>query len=66
MLGRSEKSLKLAESWGLLSALVSTAADDAFDCVVESSGNIEGEKHVAKSPSGLYTGHRVIFVACLQ
>lgn len=43
MLGRSEKSLMLAESWGLKSDLVSAAAEDAFDFVVEASGNIEGE-----------------------
>lgn len=45
VLGRSESSLALAREMGLASALVENASDDAFDVVVEATGNDAGLAH---------------------
>lgn len=45
LLGRSEQSLALAREMGLDTALVDEAPDDAFDLVVEATGNDGGLAH---------------------
>jgi threonine dehydrogenase-like Zn-dependent dehydrogenase len=45
VLGRREASLELPRGWGLEAALVEDAADDAFDFVVEATGNEAGLAH---------------------
>lgn len=45
VLGRRRESLDLAESWGLGVGLVNEAPDDAFDTVVEATGNEAGLAH---------------------
>ena len=42
MLGRSERSLVLPESWGLKTGLTSEFSDNQFDFVVEATGNAAG------------------------
>jgi len=45
LLGRSKRSLQLAKDFGLQCGLVSDAKDNAFDLVVEATGNPEGFAH---------------------
>ena len=48
VLGRSARSLALPQRWGLPTADVETAASDAFELVVEATGNPAGLEHALR------------------
>ena len=48
MLGRRAESLELANKWGLESGLTGNVADDAFNFVVETTGNEAGFAHALR------------------
>ncbi|MFT5195821.1 MAG: threonine dehydrogenase-like Zn-dependent dehydrogenase [Cellvibrionaceae bacterium] len=48
MLGRRSESLNLAQKWGLESSLIEDIADNAFEFVVETTGNEAGLAHALR------------------